>query len=462
MMKRLKAALILLAAVLLFPHAANAIQSQQVQDGINLLTSKGLVGQRLVDSVLQRTNGIMGINRPYLYDGVGDCYGFVSQVWNPLLSDGTNHPEEFYTSSYSASQMYYWAKGDAPRKLPRGDGLYSPDWAPVSSIGKDNLKVGDVLGTTQGHVGGDNVHYGMYAGKANGVHSVFQNYYPSGAYKTTYYEPFLYYYKPIHEILSRSSVALNHKEFQPGLLARKASDGTLWFYKGDGTGKFSGSVQAGQNWNGMDIIIGVGDFNKDGHNDIIARNKTSNYLYLYKGTGNSGFQNALFIGNGWETRNAIIGVSDFNGDKLPDLIARGATDGILYLYPGDGKGGFGNTRVIGNGWRDFDMIIAAGDFNGDGFADIIARKGQYLYLYPGLGNNLFGNTRTIGTGFDKFDMITGVGDFNGDGFPDLIARETSTKTLYLYPGNGKGGFLDRSPIGFNWGAFDRIFGIGTK
>ena len=37
------------------------------------------------------------------------------------------------------------------------------------------------------------------------------------------------------------------------------------------------------------------------------------------------------------------------------------------------------------------------------------------------------------------DLITAPGDYDNDGYGDVIARD-NTGTMWLYPGNGSGGF----------------------
>jgi hypothetical protein len=49
---------------------------------------------------------------------------------------------------------------------------------------------------------------------------------------------------------------------------------------------------------------------------------------------------------------AIVGVGDFNGDGHPDLVGRDAA-GDLWLYPGNGAGGFRAAVKIGRGWNIF-------------------------------------------------------------------------------------------------------------
>jgi hypothetical protein len=62
------------------------------------------------------------------------------------------------------------------------------------------------------------------------------------------------------------------------------------------------------------------------------------------------------IGQGWNTFSAIISSGDFNGDGKSDLLAR-ARDGALWMYPGNGTGGFLRARVVGTGWNLFSVLL---------------------------------------------------------------------------------------------------------
>ena len=50
------------------------------------------------------------------------------------------------------------------------------------------------------------------------------------------------------------------------------------------------------------------------------------------------------VGTGWNMFNAIVGPGDFNGDGSPDLLARETSNGVLWLYPGNGRGGLAPPR----------------------------------------------------------------------------------------------------------------------
>ena len=53
----------------------------------------------------------------------------------------------------------------------------------------------------------------------------------------------------------------------------------------------------------------------------------------------------------------IISSGDFNGDGKSDLLARGR-DGTLWMYAGNGTGGFLPRKVVGTGWNMFSTILS--------------------------------------------------------------------------------------------------------
>jgi len=159
-------------------------------------------GDSLSALVLERAAGIAPQNRPYVYNGVQDCYGFVRQVVNPLLIDGTTHPEDYWPNAYNRARWVY-----APGGLPSGDAP-SADWVYFSDASE--LLPGDVLATAQGHAWGDNWHGGLFAGWVNGQPRQWDNTVDSvgnGAYQRRLWSGFRYYYRPFHEQLAQVAPA---------------------------------------------------------------------------------------------------------------------------------------------------------------------------------------------------------------------------------------------------------------
>ena len=145
---------------------------------------------------------------------------------------------------------------------------------------------------------------------------------------------------------------------------------------------------------------------------------------------------------------------DFTGDRKSDIVAINRA-GAMYLYRGSGAGGFSGGAVrIGTGWGMFSRVFSPGDFTGDGRADIlgITRAGSmYLYRGNGAGGFTGGGTR-IGTGW-AFARVFSPGDYTGDRRADILGI-TSAGAMYLYRGNGAGGFTSGGTrIGTGWGVF---------
>ncbi|GAA2467307.1 VCBS repeat-containing protein [Streptomyces mauvecolor] len=163
------------------------------------------------------------------------------------------------------------------------------------------------------------------------------------------------------------------------------------------------------------------------------------------------------VGGGWNTMNAFAGIGDVNNDGNGDLLARD-TGGRLYLYPGNGSHGFGNRTDLGGGWNAFTALIGAGDVTGDGLPDLLARDGSsgHLFLYPGNGRGGFGDRVDIGPGWNTFSMLAAPGDLNGDGRTDLIGVD-SAGTAWRYDADGLGNFKARVTLGGGWNTFKALY-----
>ncbi|HEX2416532.1 MAG TPA: VCBS repeat-containing protein, partial [Micromonosporaceae bacterium] len=193
---------------------------------------------------------------------------------------------------------------------------------------------------------------------------------------------------------------------------------------------------------------------------------TTGSLYLYQGTGVGGFLFGNPARGDWSEFDTIVSAWDFDGDGDNDLIARHRTTKNLRLYKGNAVGGFKPGRIIDRDWSEFDSVFSVRDFSGDGRPDLIAKHSSTgdLHLYEGNGTGGFesGGGQVVGKDFYRFDIILSPGDFDGDGDNDLIARHRTTKDLHLYRGNGTGGFQSGTGgvISANWSVFDSVFSVG--
>lgn len=231
---------------------------------------------------------------------------------------------------------------------------------------------------------------------------------------------------------------------------RITADGTLYLYRGNGQGGWdTGSgIAIGSGWAAFSAVIAPGDFSGDGRSDLIAvLSDGTMRLYLGNGAGGWADGSGAQIGSGWAGLRTVFSPGDFTGDRHRDIVAV-RTDGSMYVYAGNGAGGWatGTGTLVGYGWKTVGTVFSAGDFNSDGKADILGVAGDgTLKLYAGNGMGTLSNPAglTIGTGWDRFPTLTSPGDFTGDAKPDVLGV-LSDGSMYLYRGNGSGGWLTGS------------------
>jgi hypothetical protein len=237
----------------------------------------------------------------------------------------------------------------------------------------------------------------------------------------------------------------------------RTSDGKLWFYAGRSNGTLSPRVNIGNSgWNVMTSLLMPGDFNGDTRSDLIASD-TSGRLWLYAGAGDGRLSGRTLIGtSGWNSMSELVVPGDFNGDTTPDLLARDSA-GKLWLYPNNGNGGFDTKSVAGaSGWNSMTDLAGVGTFDAGTTNDMIARDSNgRLYLYKGNGTGGFSARTMIGSsGWNSMTSLVGPGAFDTGNTNDVIARHTDGR-LWLYPGNGSG-LGSRIQIGHGFNIFTMI------
>jgi hypothetical protein len=249
------------------------------------------------------------------------------------------------------------------------------------------------------------------------------------------------------------------------VLAIDPNSGALLMYKGTGGGAFDGGgVQIGSGWASFTALLST-EFSGDGKQDLLARGSDGT-LYLYRGNGRGGFLTGAgeSLGGGWQNFTAIVAPGDWSGDSHPDLIAL-SSDGTLYLYRGNGESGFiGGGIPIAAGWQNYNALLAPGDWSGDGKPDLLVRSATdgSLQMFRGNGHGSFvtGGGQRVGTGWGGFTALTARGDFSGDGYPDVLAR-AADGGLFMYRGNGETGFIAPYPqVGSGWQSLSFITLIG--
>ncbi len=136
---------------------------------------------------------------------------------------------------------------------------------------------------------------------------------------------------------------------------------------------------------GAALAVAVGDFNEDGHNDLLIATPAG--LLVLRGDGLGGFADPQLVVPFDTSVSAVTGlvVSDFNEDGHPDVAI--GKDGKTVIYFGDGKDGL--TGAVTYADAALTAGEPVGDLNGDHHADLLLldAKGQFRAL---LGNGAGG------------------------------------------------------------------------
>lgn len=217
------------------------------------------------------------------------------------------------------------------------------------------------------------------------------------------------------------------------LLVRSASDGTTGIRPGNGSGQFSAAVTSQRNMVGFDQITAVGNLDKVGGNDFVARNPQTGYLHLFRGRSGGKLRRNVLSKN-WRDYDLTVGVGDVSGDSYPDIYARDSK-GVLWFHAGTGKKALKPRVKVAGNWAGFDVITGLGDMNGDRIGDLYVRDAakQKAYVYPGKGDGTFGHR--LG-GFGRIGNKTNVSVANvtGSSDPDVVARRGDSLQVIAHRG----------------------------
>ncbi|MEL6342487.1 MAG: FG-GAP-like repeat-containing protein [Myxococcota bacterium] len=193
-----------------------------------------------------------------------------------------------------------------------------------------------------------------------------------------------------------------------------------------------------------DVIEGIGDFDGDGDDDLLITSEWGVGILRRSGTAFTSMVTLAdnnFAG-GWryETHNDIVGIGDFNGDGKDDIVVEsGWGIGVLTVSGGrltsllarPNDTWFGSWRYNAAFHTYDDQIEEIGDFDGDGDDDLLITSEwgigiltlsgtSFTSLTTAANDTWLGSWRYNAAFHTSDDRILGVGDLDGDGADDIL------------------------------------------
>ena len=251
----------------------------------------------------------------------------------------------------------------------------------------------------------------------------------------------------VHSLNLTTDVAVGNfdADAYPDVIAVNQAADSFSVLRGDPDGGFSDPTGAYTFPAGdSPSSVVVGDFNGDGHDDLAVLMEGTGEVWIYLGDGHGGFTHTSTIPVG----NAPNGLTSFREPSgRIDLQVANAFGDILDLQ-GDGHGNFAIDRT------GLDHVaLAVADLSGHGDQDVVVANQSLDHVEVLLrdpGQDAFQTSQTFVTGTLTPGAVA-ITDLNGDGLPDMIvANELGNDVLvYLGLAGGLFGAPQRYDVGFD-------------
>ncbi|RPI47584.1 MAG: hypothetical protein EHM56_14610, partial [Chloroflexi bacterium] len=185
----------------------------------------------------------------------------------------------------------------------------------------------------------------------------------------------------------------------------------------------------------------AGDVNGDGFSDVVVGDETTSAASVYYGS-----PTGLPAAADWTwglNADHILGsaAGDVNGDGYADVLVLGGQS--AYLFLGSAAGLASSSPVwsatVQQDYSNPGDVGTAGDVNGDGFSDVVvgSRNAVTARVYYGSPTGLAGAADWTATSTDGYGSTMGTaGDVNGDGYADVLVAGNSA--VYAYYGDVAG------------------------
>ncbi len=211
------------------------------------------------------------------------------------------------------------------------------------------------------------------------------------------------------------------------LIWHRASDGLTELQFQNGVAPTALSMPTNNSFGATWNIAAIGDFDDSGRSSLLWRRQSDGLAEIQFLNGSQGIGGGVITNNPFDLSWNIVATGDLNGDSKSDLVWQRASDGTTEIQFLNGAQAIGGGEILNNSFgRDW-QIVASGDFSGNGQTDLVWRRPtdgtteiQFLN-----GTQVTSGGAIVNNAFGSNWRIVASGDFNGDGKADLVWQRPS-------------------------------------
>ncbi|CAF1175169.1 unnamed protein product [Rotaria sordida] len=191
--------------------------------------------------------------------------------------------------------------------------------------------------------------------------------------------------------------------------------------------------------------VAVGDFNNDGHQDIVVANSGSDNVGIFLNYGNGTFTSQITYSTGVGSSPYSVAVEDLNKDNNLDIVVANYGSHSIGVLLGYGNGHFANQTTISLGSAR-PLALAIGTLNKDDQLDIaVVNYGtSTVTILIGYNNGSFRIETIYDMGYDSIPYSLIIADFNNDNQFDIAVVNYGTSNLAILMANENGTFESKT------------------